>query len=108
VRLHVGLRRRWQNDDRRQWLNDDGSHPDGRQFKSREEYVAYYSRAYGWTEARTDAVVGKKLRRKQHESRRLEVAVRELAEAARTCGAVLASHDDELSGRHRSGPGGSA
>jgi len=27
VRLHVGLRRRWQNDDRRQWLNDDGSHP---------------------------------------------------------------------------------
>ena len=29
------------------------------------------------------------------ESRRLEVAVRELAEAARTCGAVLASHDDD-------------
>src|SRR5262245_5790727 len=69
--------------------------PDGRQFKSREEYVAYYSRAYGWTEARTDAVVAKKLRRKQEESRRLEVAVRELAETARTCGAVLASHDDD-------------
>jgi alpha-D-ribose 1-methylphosphonate 5-triphosphate diphosphatase len=69
--------------------------PGGRQFKRREDYVAYFSRAYGLSDARIDRLVEEKLRRKRDEMDVLGDALASLARAARARGIALASHDDD-------------
>ena len=69
--------------------------PGGRQYPERKDYVAYFSRAYGFTEEKTEQVVAKKLHQKQHARAALDAAVAGLADAARLRGVVLASHDDD-------------
>lgn len=69
--------------------------PGGRQFGRREDYVAYFSRAYGLSDARIDRLVDEKLRRKREEMDTLDETILSLARAARARGVVLASHDDD-------------
>src|SRR5262249_48738360 len=69
--------------------------PGGRQYPERKDYVAYFSRAYGFSEEKTEQVVAKKLERKQSARSALDATLAGLADAARSCGVVLACHDDD-------------
>jgi len=69
--------------------------PGERQFRSRPEYVTYFTRAYGLAADAVDAVASRKLHRKRDAASVLDSMARALADAARRAGVPLASHDDD-------------
>lgn len=69
--------------------------PGERQFRSRADFVAYFTRAYGLPEDRVEVVACRKLDRKRDHAGLLDGTARALAAAARDQGVALASHDDD-------------
>src|SRR5262245_46695213 len=69
--------------------------PGERQFRTRAEYVAYFTRAYGLAEDGVDAVASRKLGRKREGAAALDSTARALGRAAQGAGIPLASHDDD-------------